>query len=483
MTSSFRLAGVSLLALSIGLAGCAVGPDYKRPETVQPVAFKENAGWTPAQPADHIDRGAWWSVYQDPTLDGLIRQIDVSNQNLAIAEATYRQARGLVSETRAALFPTVTATGGVTRAGSGGGSGQVTGGVVVGGGAGGSQTRYSAALGASWAPDVWGRIRRNIEAARANAQVSAADLASARLSLQAELAANYFALRAVDEQQRLLNRNIEGYQRTVTLTNNQYQAGVAARADVITAETQLKTTQAQAVDLGVQRAQLEHAIAVLVGKAPSDFTLATASLAVAVPVAPVGVPSTLLERRPDIAGAERAVAAANAQIGVATAAFFPNLTLSGSEGYNANALGDLFNASSNIWSYGPSLALTVLDFGARKARVRQARANYDRQVAAYRQTVLVGFQTVEDQLAALRVLETEAVLRNDALTSARRAEELALNRYRAGQVDFTTVVQAQTTATAAEQNALIVQRQRLLASVSLIEALGGGWSVADLPKG
>ena len=253
---------------------------------------------------------------------------------------------------------------------------------------------------------------------------------------------------------------------------------------MITAETQLKNTQAQAADLGVQRAQLEHAIAVLIGQPPSELTLAAdAPLATAVPVAPAGLPSTLLQRRPDIAAAERSVAAANAQIGVATAAFFPTLTLSASEGTTTNHFSDLLASGTNVWSYGPSLALTVFDFGARKARVAQARAGYDREVALYRQTVLVALQSVEDQLAALRVLENEATLRNDAFASAKRAEELALNRYRAGQVDFTTVVQAQTTATAAEQSALTVQRQRLLASVSLIEALGGGWTVDDLPKG
>ena len=457
------LAGASLLILA--LAGCAVGPNYKLPTTVQPTAFKENKDWTPAQPADHIDRGAWWSVYADPTLDALIRKVELSNQNLAAAEASYRQARALTAESRASFFPSISASAGATATSR-------------------DQTRYTASLGASWAPDIWGRIRRTVEGDKANAQASAADLASAKLSYQAELAANYFTLRALDEQARLYALNIEGYQRSVDLTNNQYKAGVAARADVITAETQLKNAQAQAADLGVQRAQVEHAMAVLIGLPPSNFELPRADgLASAVPVAPAGLPSELLQRRPDIASAERSVADANAQIGVATAAYFPTLTLSGSEGFASTALDSLFKAGSNVWSFGPSLAETVFDFGGRKARVVQARANYDRQVALYRQTVLEAFQGVEDQLAALRVLEGEATLRNDAAASAKQAEQLALNRYRAGQVDFTTVVQAQTTATAAEQSALSVQRQRLLASVSLIEALGGGWSVADLPKG
>jgi NodT family efflux transporter outer membrane factor (OMF) lipoprotein len=478
------LAGASLLILA--LAGCAVGPNYKLPTTVQATAFKENKDWTPAQPADHIDRGAWWSVYADPALDALIRKVELSNQNLAAAEASYRQARALTAESRASFFPTISASGGATRSG---GRGQTSGFGSTTGTAGSTvtsrdQTRYTASLGASWAPDIWGRIRRTVEGDKANAQASAADLASAKLSYQAELASNYFTLRALDEQARLYALNIEGYRRSVELTNNQYQAGVAARADVITAETQLKNAQAQAADLGVQRAQVEHAMAVLIGLPPSNFELPRADgLASAVPVAPAGLPSELLQRRPDIASAERSVADANAQIGVATAAYFPTLTLSGSEGFASTALDSLFKAGSNVWSFGPSLAETVFDFGGRKARVAQARANYDRQVALYRQTVLEAFQGVEDQLAALRVLEGEATLRNDAAASAKQAEQLALNRYRAGQVDFTTVVQAQTTATAAEQSALSVQRQRLLASVSLIEALGGGWSVADLPKG
>jgi NodT family efflux transporter outer membrane factor (OMF) lipoprotein len=472
---------VLLLAASTVLAGCAVGPDYQRPSAPPSAAFKEAQGWTPAQPIDHIDRGAWWSVFDDPVLDALMKRVAIDNQNIAVREAAYRQARALTAEARAAFFPTLNATASRQTSERSSGGSQVINGVVVQ--RSGPITVYNAGLNASWAPDLWGRIRRNVEGSKAQNQASAADLAAATLSYQADLATNYFTLRALDEQKRLLDASIESYRQSVNVANNQYAAGVVARSDVITAETQLQNARAQAANLGIQRAQLEHGIAVLMGVAPSEFTLQPAPLTRTVPVAPAGLPSTLLERRPDIASAERQAQAASAQIGVQTAAWFPNLTLAGSYGYNSTELSNLFNASSNLWSYGPSLAFQLLDFGARNARIRQARAVYEQRVATYRQTVLTAFQTVEDQLAALRVLQEEAELRAQTEASARRAEELALNRYKAGQTDITAVVQAQNISLNAQQSTLTALRQRLVASVTLIEALGGGWSTADLPKG
>ncbi len=462
-----------VLPLAAVLAGCVVGPNYQRPAAPVSATFKEAQGWAPSRPADGIDRGAWWSIYRDPVLDGLERRVSISNQNLAAAEAAYRQAHALVAESRAEYFPTVTGQTSATRSRRGG---------AAGGLGSGQATSYNIAVGASWAPDLWGRVRRTVEAARASAQAQAADVASARLSYQTELAVDYFDLRMIDAQARLLAETVANYQQVLRITNNRYNVGVIARADVITAQTQLENAQAEAVDLGVQRAQLEHAIAVLVGVPPADLTIApTTTLPTDVPTVPGGVPSTLLERRPDIAAAERSVAAANANIGVAVAAYYPDLTLSGSYGFASTSLGSLFSASNAVWSVGPSLAATLLDFGARRARVQEARAAYDQRVAQYRQTVLAAFQAVEDEIAAAKVLEQEATLRNAAETDARRAETLALNRYNAGQVDFTTVVAAQNTALQSELSSLAVLRSRLTASVSLIEALGGGWGSADLP--
>jgi NodT family efflux transporter outer membrane factor (OMF) lipoprotein len=478
MTNARNTLAAALLAAT-ALSACAVGPNYSRPAAAPSAAFKEAQGWTPANPIDHIDRGAWWSVFNDPTLDGLMKRVAIDNQNIAVREAAYRQARAVSAEARAAFFPTVNATASRQTSERSGGGSQVVNGVVVQ--RSGPITVYNAGLNASWVPDIWGRIRRQNEGAKAGYQASAADLAAATLSFQTDLAVNYFSLRAVDEQKRLLDASIQSFQQAVTLSTNQYNAGVVARSDVITAETQLRNAQAQATNLGVQRAQLEHAIATLVGVAPSELSIAEAPLTRTVPVAPAGLPSTLLERRPDIASAERQAQAASAQIGVQTAAWFPNLTLSGSYGYNSTELSNLFSASSNLWSYGPALAFQVLDFGARNARIRQARAVYDQRVATYRQTVLTAFQSVEDQLAALRVLEEEAQIRAETEASARQAEALALNRYRAGQTDITAVVQAQTVSVNAQQAALTALRQRLIASVSLIEALGGGWTNAELP--
>ncbi len=486
-------------ALSPTLAGCLVGPNYVRPAPLPtqtasagaaPPAFKELAGWTPAAPLDAEPKGDWWSVFADPTLDGLERRVAVTNQNIVAAEASYRQAREITAQARAGLFPTVATSLGFSRTGtiaSGGSGGGLTvagaGGTQVTTGSGGDVNRFNGALNGSWELDVWGRIRRTIESDRATAQASAADLANATLSAQAELATDYFALRFADEQTRLLTDTVAAYQRTLKVVQNQYAAGTVARADVVTAQTQVLNAQASLVDVDRQRAALEHAIAVLVGDAPANLTLAAGALPAEAPVAPAGLPSQLLERRPDIASSERAVASANAQIGVAISAYFPSLSLTGSLGSSADDFSRLFRAENVVWSVGSSVSETLLDFGARKAEVRQARANYDRTVATYRQTVLTALQGVEDNLAALRTLEREQVVRDQAVAAASQAEALALNQYRAGRVDITTVITAQTQALSARQTALSTRNDRLAASVGLIQALGGGWTTADLPKG
>ena len=513
-------------ALAPALTGCLVGPNYVRPTPLPaatgaqpPAAFKEAQGWTPAKPLDALDKGAWWSVYNDPTLDALMRRVAVTNQNVAQAEANYRNARAMVQASRSNLFPTLTAslqfqrTGSlgnnsniITTGGSGGtiissggstttgtttGTGTTstgtvsTGGVnsvVTSSGGSGASNRFDGSLDASWAPDPWGRIRRQVEGRRARAQASAADLANATLSAQAELATDYFNLRLADATKKLYADTVAAYQRSVQVTQNQYNAGIVARADVITAQTQLQGAQANLIDVDQQRATYEHAIAVLVGEAPASLTLAVGPLPTDVPVAPAGLPSTLLERRPDIAAAERQVKSANAAIGVAVAAYYPDLTLSGSLGASADDFGRLFNVQNSVWSLGSSLAETLIDFGARRAAVREARATYDGQVALYRQTVLTAFQTVEDQLAALRVLQQEQAVREQEEASARLSEQLALNQYRAGQVAYTTVITAQALALSASQTVLTVRANRLNASVALIQALGGGWTQADLPK-
>ena len=462
------------LLLSTALAACAVGPNYKRPTVVTTPAFKEAEGWTPARPADGVAKGDWWSVFNDPVLDGLEKKVEVSNQNLAAAEAAYRQARALVAEDRAALFPTVDLTGSATRTGRN---------VAVTPGTPKTANSFQATLGATWAVDVWGRIRRTIEGAKASAQASAADIANAKLTAQSELAADYFQLRVTDVQKALLVDTVDEYARSLKITQNQYNAGVAAKSDVLTAQTQLTNAQASLVDLDRTRSQMEHAIAVLAGEPPADLTLAADPNWTPPPSpTPIELPTTLLQRRPDIAAAERLAANANAQIGVQTAGYFPALTLTGDYGFNAVTLGSLFKASNAAWSVGGSVAQTVFDAGATSARVRQARAAYDQSVAQYRQTVLTAFQQVEDELAAARVLQNEEHYRVEAAQEAVQAAQIALNQYKAGQVAYTNVVVAQATALSARQALVTLQGQRLAAAVSLIEALGGGWSTAELPK-
>jgi NodT family efflux transporter outer membrane factor (OMF) lipoprotein len=453
----FLMASLGALCLT----ACAVGPSYVRPDVAAPAAWRELGDWLPAQPADLASRGPWWQVYADPVLDDLEGRIDVSNQSLKAAEAAWRQSTALLKAARASYWPGVSATGADTRSRRGTGP---------------TQTTQSVGATASWEVDVWGSVRRGVESARASAQGSAAQLAAVRLSLQASLATNYFELRIQDGVQALLDSTVEGYQQALKITENRYRAGVATRADVVTARTQLLSAQAQQTNTGILRAQLEHAIAVLIGQAPANFTLAAAPLPTAVPEAPAGVPSALLQRRPDIAASERQVAAANAQIGVATAAYFPSLTLSGSENYATSLVSSLFQIPNRVWSYGPSLAVSLFDGGARRARVAQARASYDQSVANYRETVLAAFQQVEDDVVTLRVLQRQAGIEDSLVKSAREAEALTLNQYKAGTVPYSSVITAQTTRLSSEQSALAVLRSRLSGSVALIAALGGNWS-------
>ncbi len=459
MSRAFPLLLVASLA---ALSACAVGPDYRTPVTPVQATFKEAAGWTPSQPMDGLDRGQWWSVYRDKVLDDLERRVSVSNQTLAAQVQAYKQARDVLAQSQAAFFPTLTANASGKK--SGANSSPTT-------------TSYTAQGAASWTVDLWGKVRRQIEQARASEQLGAADLANVRLSLQATLASNYFQLRAVDAQKDLLSRTVANDRRALQLTQNQYAAGVSARGDVISARTQLETAQASLVDLDSQRAQLEHAIAVLVGEAPANFSLSPAALPEGAPVAPLNLASTLLQRRPDIAASERAVAAASAGIGVAKASYFPTVTLSATDSSAAARAADLFKAATSSWSYGATAAQSVFDFGAREAIVRESKSIYQQRLAQYRQTVLSAFQNVEDQIAALRALEAEAGYRAAALADAQAAEGIALNQYKAGTVGYSAVIVAQNTALSAAQSSLATQRARLVASVGLIEALGGGWEI------
>jgi NodT family efflux transporter outer membrane factor (OMF) lipoprotein len=454
------------IAFSATLAACAVGPDYHRPEVPKPPGqFKELGDWKPVHPMPAASDLAWWSIYNDPKLDELERQVAVSNESLKASEASYRQALEIVKENQAGFFPTLSATGAGTRSSA---VNSLTSQRVT-------QNSFNAALDASWAPDIWGKIRRAVESSKASAQASAADLAAARLSIQSTLATDYFSLRIDDELTRLYEETVKAYEATLEITRNQFEAGTAAETDVITALTTLQGAQAQLVGIGAQRAQLEHAIAVLVGKRPDEFSIAPVSLVREIPVIPAGLPSTLLERRPDVAAAERTAAAASAQIGVAIAAYFPDLTLAGSIGYSSSTIGNLFKAPSQIWSVGPSLTLPIFAGGLYTAQVAAARAGYDASVADYRQTVLSAFQQVEDELSTLRILEKQSGIQQLAVSSARQAVELTIYQYEAGTVAYTNVVTVQAIALADEQNLLTTLGSRLNASVALVAALGGGW--------
>jgi len=465
-----RLPTLALIALA---AGCAAGPDYRRPETDPVREYKEAGDWKLAQPQDAIERGRWWETFGDRQLGALVEQVEISNQNVRVAEARFRQAQALVTSSRSAYFPTLEADAGVTRNRS-------PTGVVGGTTAGRVITNRSVSLGSQWEADLWGRLRRAVESVEASAQASTADLAAARLSAQVALAGSYFQLRTLDAQRRLLDDTVAAFEKSLELTRNRYAAGVAGKVDVAQGETQLASTRAQAIDLGVQRAQLEHAIAVLIGKPPSAFSIVPLPLSVTPPRIPPGLPSELLERRPDIAAAERRVVAANAQIGVAKAAYFPSLTLSASYGSRSADAAQWLSAPSRFWSVGPALALSIFDAGLRRAQSEQAIAAYDATVADYRRTVLAGFQEVEDNLAELRILEEEAKVQDEAVRAAREAVELTVNQYKAGTVSYINVVAVQTTQLANERAAVTLLGRRLVAAVGLIGALGGGWDASVL---
>src|SRR5438034_4955392 len=463
-----------------GLAACSVGPNYVRPPLETPSAYKEAQGWKQAEPRDEQSRGNWWDVFNDPQLDALVTQVAITNQTIKAAEARVREAQALTQQARAAFFPIVTANASATRSSSRAGTSIGTGVGSIAGSSGGVRNNYNVALDINWEIDLWGRVRRTVEASEATALASAADLESAKLSAQALLAEDYFLLRVQDAQIRLLNDTVAAYEKSLQLTRNQYAVGVVGRVDVAQAETQLSSTKAQAIDAAIQRAQLEHAIAVLIGKPPAEFSIEVADVPAGFPDIPAGVPSELLERRPDIAAVERRAAAANAQIGVAEAAFFPSLTLSATGGFQSSLLSHLISLPSRFWSLGPALAQVIFDAGLRRAQTAQAIATYDENVANYRQTVLAGFQEVEDNLAALRILEQEAVVQDDAVKSARESVTITLNQYRAGTANYLAVVVVQATALANERAALAILGRRLDASVALIKALGGGWDAAAL---
>jgi NodT family efflux transporter outer membrane factor (OMF) lipoprotein len=458
----------AIIAATLALAACEVGPDYARPNAPVPLAYKEKlpSGWTFGQPADGTGGGQWWAVFNDPDLAALEQRVNVDNQTIKESEAAYREAQALIAESRAGLFPTLGVSGGISRSRQ----------------ANFTATSANPQASASWDLDVWGRIRRDIESSKAAAEVSAADLANARLSAQASLATLYFELRYQDQLTQLLRATVSAYQRALNITSNQAKFGIAAPADVITAQTQLDTAQSQLINAGVARAQDEHAIAALIGVPPSDLAIPEAPMTTVLPVIPVSLPSTLLQRRPDIAAAERGMQQQNAQIGVAVAAFYPDISLSAVFGYSGSPLSMLFNASHELWSIGANASETLFEGGLRRAQVAAVRAVYDEYVGVYRQTVLVAFQQVEDNLSGLRILEQQAAVQDRADADAQRAVAIALNEYQAGTENYTTVVQAQTILLTDQETALEIMLSRLTDTVSLAQALGGGWSTADLPR-
>jgi len=472
--------GISALARWSGLLGvallvgaCTVGPDYVKPSVEVPSSYKEVDGWKVAEPQDQSLRGDWWERFGDPRLSALEAEVDVSSQTVAAAEAQLRQARALVQAARSAYFPTISVGVGLTRART---SATLSDGSIN---AGRTATILQLPIDISWELDLWGRIRRSVESTRAGAAAGAADLEAARLSVRAELAQDYFLLQGLDADRALLDETVADFERSLQLTRNRYAAGVAARADVLRAETQLKTTQAQAIDVGVQRAQLEHAIAALLGRAASRLNLPVSPLTATPPDVPVGLPAELLERRPDVAGAERRVAAANAQIGVAVAAYFPTVTLSAGGGLESGSLAQWLTWPSRFWSVGPGISQTVFDGGLRRAQTDQARAAYDGTVATYRETVLTAFKEVEDNLAALRILRDEAGVQDEAVSGARQVVTVTTNQYRAGTVSYLDVVVAQTTALDNERAAVDLRARRMVAAVLLVKALGGGWTAPE----
>src|SRR6266481_2921 len=478
---SFRL-GLSALVLLLG-AGCMVGPDYSKPSVPMTADYKEDQGWKLARPLDQIPRGNWWEIFGDPQLNALEEQVSEANQNVKVAEARFRQARALIGFFRAGLFPLVTAGASALSvrrstlspfSSSGASTGTSSSGGSSGRSSGGASTGEFLLTGdASYEIDLWGRIRRSVTSARDEAQATAADLETARLSIQAELAFDYFELRSADAQQQLLNDTVKAFDEALQLTIRRFEGGAAPKSDVAQAQTQLETTQVQATDIAVQRAAFEHAIATLIGKPPADFSLPPAPLDLQPPDIPAGLPSELLERR---------VAEANEQIGIAKAAYFPTVTLNALLGFESSSLRNFGGWQSFLWAVGSSVAQTIFDGGRRRATSEAALANYDATVASYRQATLDAFQQVEDNLAALRILEQETQQQARAVLSAQESLQLFTNRYKGGVDTYLQVITAQTAALANERNQVDIQRRRMDASVLLVKALGGGWNVADLPQ-
>jgi NodT family efflux transporter outer membrane factor (OMF) lipoprotein len=469
---------VVLLAVAVlQLSGCVVGPNYRTPVAETPQAYKEVGNWKPAQPNDQNLGGAWWTIFQDPQLDKLELQVNISNQNLKAAEAQYQQARAVLRYSRADYYPTVTAGPSATRTRVSANRpppSSIFNGIT--------ENDFVLPFDFSYQVDVWGRVRRTVESNREQAQASAADLATVNLSLHADLAIDYFQARTLDAQEQLLNSTVTEYEQALELTLNRFHGGIASEVEVEQAKTQLETVRAQAVDVGVLRAQFEHAVAILIGKPPADFSLPPLPLTAPPPHVPLSVPSELLERRPDIAAAERRVAAANAQIGVAKSAYYPTISLGATGGFESNSITTLLQGPSGLWSFGLSAAMTVFDVGRRRALTDQARAAYDFQVASYRESVLAGFQQVEDNLAAVRILEREAKVQDEAVAAAQRSLDLSVTRYRGGVTSYLEVTIAQSAALSDQVTAVNILGRRMANTVLLIQALGGGWDRSSLPE-
>jgi NodT family efflux transporter outer membrane factor (OMF) lipoprotein len=461
---------------SLLCSACRVGPQYQRPTTPVPVALKElngNDQWKMATPSDTLLKGNWWEIFGDPQLNRLEELVSINNQNIKQAEAQFREARAAVAANHANYYPSIGSSPSITQSDAG----------KNGGRSGGTSQSFSLPATATWEPDLWGRVRLSVENAVDNAQVSAADLENLRLSAQALLATDYFALSAEDMQQAILRDTIDAYEKNLQLTINRYNGGVASKSDVTLAQTQLAGARAASTDTRITRAQFEHAIAVLTGQPPAALEIADSKIAGPPPPIPVAVPSQLLERRPDIAANERLVAAANANVGIAETAYYPTLTLSASVGLLSTNLANLFTYASRNWSAGPSVSQTLFDFGRRGAQLEGSRAAYDATVAAYRQTVLSAFQEVEDDLSSLRYLAEEAVQQQEAVVAAQQALALEIDRYRAGTDSYLSVITTQTIALNDEQNAITILQRRMSAAVDLVKALGGGWDSSTLPSG
>jgi NodT family efflux transporter outer membrane factor (OMF) lipoprotein len=480
MSVKTRFGGAGVLACILFASGCMVGPNYKRPAAPVPVAYKEPPtsnykeanGWKPASPSDALIKGKWWEIYNDPVLNALEEQVAVNNQNVLALEAQYRQARAATQVARAALYPTVGTAPAMTESRTLGASAASS----------SSHTVYTFPLTATWAPDLWGSVHRGITAASATAQVTAAQLENARLLYQSELAQDYFQLHGLDSEYDLLNTTMKSYQEYLTLTRNRFAGGIASDLDVAQAESQLYTTQGALQDLGVLRAQYEHAIAVFTGKPPAELTIASLVLKNPPPAIPINVPSALLERRPDIAAAERQMAAANEQIGIATAAYYPSLNLSATIGFENNNFLNWITWPARFFSAGPSISETLFDAGRRHAVLAEMQAAFDTTIANYRQTVLTAFQQVEDNLSALRVMEEEAVTVARSVDSSQRALTVSTDQYKAGTTNYLTVITAQAAFLSAQRTAVELLTRRLTASVALVQALGGGWDASQLPS-